>query len=163
MNPSLNSTNTSESDPSEINVDWEPQAWVYFLWVAVGHHVYCKIGYSKSPGSRYRQILGGLPEQPFKMHLLPCLSVRQAQLFEALLHDLLKNYKTRGEWFTHPNVKHFSDVLQSKVQVIFDLFDSFGYEPDSETIDLDGLRPVLYENGFVSHLYDPSESEGVGE
>ena len=97
------------------------------------------------------------------MHLLPCLSVRQAQLFEALLHDLLKNHKTRGEWFTHPNVKHFSDVLQSKVQVIFDLFDSFGYEPDSETIDLEGLRPVLYENGFVSHLYDPSEGDGVGE
>ena len=51
-----------------------------------------------------------------------------------------------------------------KLQEIFDLFRTFGYEPDFDKIDLDGLRPVLYENGYVSHLSDPSaESDGEGE
>ena len=124
--------------------------------------VHCKIGYSTNPASRYSQIVTSMPERPFRMHLLYCLSPKQARLFEAMLHEHLKDYRARGGWFSHPNVKHFSEVLRSKMQVIFDLFDSFGYEPDSEIIDLDGLRPVLYENGYVSHLSDPSESDGEG-
>ncbi len=88
--------------------------------------------------------------------MLYCLNVEQAQLFEAMLHEHLKNYKARGEWFTHPNVKHFNKALGSKVQEIFNLFRTFGYEPYLEWLDLDGYRPVLYKNGYVSHLSDPS-------
>lgn len=157
------------TDPSEQNnpgtrYDWEPQAWVYLIWIVMGNRVYCKIGYSTNPASRYSQIITGMPERPFQMHLLYCLNPKQAQLFEAMLHEHLKDYRARGEWFTHPNVKHLNKALGSKVQEIFDLFRTFGYEPYLEQLDLDGYRPVLYKNGYVSHLSDPSaRGDGEGE
>lgn len=162
MKSSQKLTDTSEQSHREIKYSWDPQAWVYLVWVVVGHRVYCKIGYSKHPGSRFSQILAGIPEQPFRMHLLCCLSVEQARLFETMLHEHLKDYRARGEWFTHLNVKHLGKKLGSKVQEIFDLFRVFGYEPCLEQIDLDGFRPVLYENGYISHLSD-SAAKGDGE
>lgn len=163
MKSSPKLTDPPEQNDLEPKKDWEPQAWVYLIWVVMGYRVYCKIGYSKNPGSRYSQIITGMPERPFRMHLLSCLSVEQAQLFEVMLHEHLKDYKARGEWFTHPNVRHFHKALNSKLQEIFDLFHTFGYEPDFERIDLDGYRPVLHANGYVSHVSDPSVESGEGE
>jgi hypothetical protein len=133
---------------------WEPEAWVYFIWIVLGYQVYCKIGYSKAPFSRYNQLIVGIPEQPFRIHLLPCLSVEQAKLFERMFHEHLKGYRTRGEWFSHPNVRHFSKVLRFKMREALTLFHTFGYETEVERIDLSGDRPVLYKNGFVSHVVE---------
>ena len=40
MNPSPNPTDTSGLDHREINYGWELQAWVCFVWVAVGYRAY---------------------------------------------------------------------------------------------------------------------------
>ena len=113
--------------PESKEEDWIPVAWVYFLWVVLDRHVYCKIGYSKCPSSRLNQLMAGIPEEPFRIHLLPCLSVVQAKLFEGMFHDYLRKYQTRGGWFTHPNVRHWTKALQFKLREILTLFNTFGY------------------------------------
>lgn len=131
---------------------WEPEAWIYFIWIVVGFQVYCKIGHSTNPASRYKQLLTGIPERPYRIHLLSCLSLEQAKLFERMFHDHLRGYKSRGEWFTHTNAKHLHKVLHRKMSEIFTLFHTFGHQAELERIELDGDRPVLHSNGIVSHV-----------
>ena len=137
--------------------DWEPEAWVYFIWLVFGNRLYCKIGYSIDPISRYHQLIAGMPEQPFRIHLLSCLSVKQAKVFESMLHDHLHFCRTRGEWFLHANAKQFHKILKSKLDEIATLFYTFGYEPEFERIELDGDRPVLYQNGYISHVINGND------
>ncbi len=131
---------------------WDPGAWVYFLWIAFGSRVYCKIGYSTNPASRFAQIATGFPERPYRVHLLPCLTIEQAKIVESILHDRLAQYRTRGEWFSHPRVTHLDKVLVSEVERIMALFHSFGYKVYVETIYLDGPKPVLNNSGYVSQI-----------
>lgn len=145
------------SEGGDANEGWEPEAWVYFIWIVFGNRLYCKIGYSIDPISRYHQLIAGMPEQPFRIHLLSCLSVEQAKLFERMLHDYLHFCRTRGEWFSHTNAKHFSKILKSKLDEIARLFYTFGYEPEFERIELDGDRPVLYQNGYISHVINGNQ------
>ncbi len=58
---------------------WQTGAWVYCVWITFGSRVYCKIGYSTNPASRFAQIATGFPERPYLIHLLPCLFVTQTQ------------------------------------------------------------------------------------
>lgn len=139
---------------------WEAEAWVYFIWVVVGNRVYLKIGYSTNPASRYNQLITGIPEQPYCIHLLACLNAKQAQLFERMLHGYLDGYRARGEWFTHANVKHLHTVLRTKVWEILSLFRTFGYKPNLKKIDLDGYYPVLSESGYILRLVDPAAKDG---
>lgn len=139
-------------DKKSLESGWEPQAWVYFIWAVIGHQVYCKIGYSTNPVSRYAQLITGIPERPYRVHLLSCLTPTQAKLFERLFHEHLQDYRSRGEWFTHANAKHLYKVLHSKMSDIFMLFRTFGYQTELERIEMDGDRPVLFPNGFVSHV-----------
>ncbi|HRQ42411.1 MAG TPA: GIY-YIG nuclease family protein [Chloroflexota bacterium] len=166
MGPSPEIPEPSEYDDvdyKEGDDEWEAEAWVYFIWVVMGFRVYLKIGYSSNPASRYNQLITGIPERPYTIHLLACLNVKQARLFEGMLHEHLKDYRARGEWFTHSNVKHLHRVLRAKVWDILSLFRTFGYTPDLKRIDLDGFRPVLRENGYISHLVDPAtEDDGEG-
>ena len=139
--------------PSEDKEDgWEPEAWVYFIWIVLGFQVYCKIGHSINPASRYRQLLTGIPERPYRIHLLPCLSAGQARLFEGMFHAHMQNYRARGEWFTHRNTGHLHKMMHNKMSEIFALFRTFGYQVELERIELDGDRPVFHANGFVSRV-----------
>ena len=131
---------------------WNLEAWVYFIWITLGSRVYCKIGYSTNPASRFVQIATGFPERPYRIHLLPCLTVEQAKVIERILHDHLAQYRTRGEWFSHPNVTHLDKVMVSKVEQIMALFRSFGYEVFVQIIRLDGPKPVLNSSGYVSRV-----------
>ncbi|MBE2220377.1 MAG: GIY-YIG nuclease family protein [Anaerolineae bacterium] len=156
------SNDTPEQNDHEKS-KWEPEAWLYFIWIVLGFRVYCKIGYSTNPASRYNQLITGIPERPYRIHLLPCLTVEQAKLFESMFHDHLQNYRTRGEWFSHPNARHLSKMMHIKMSEIFALFHTFGYQTELERIDLDGDRPVFHANGFVSHVVDsdlPTEHDG---
>lgn len=153
---------SDEKDEQEelLNDDWEPKAWVYFIWLVLGNRLYCKIGQSVDPISRYQQLVAGMPEQPYAIQLLSCLCAEQAKLFERMLHDHFQFYRTRGEWFSHANAKHFYGVLQDKLEEIYTLFFTFGYQPEFETIELDGDRPVLYHNGFISHVTADNAIDG---
>lgn len=147
-----------EHDNPEYEDDndaWEAGAWVYFIWVVIGYRVYVKIGYSSNPASRYNQLITGIPERPYRIHLLPCLNVEQARLFEGMFHEHLNDYRARGEWFTHPNFKHLRRVVRTKMREIITLFRTFGYEINLVSRELDGYRPVIRENGYISHLIDP--------
>ena len=142
---------------------WVPEAWVYFIWIVLGFQIYCKIGYSTNPPSRYKQLLTGMPERPYRIHLLPCLSVGQARLLESMFHAHLQSYRARGEWFTHPNAGHLHKMMHSKMSEIFGLFRTFGYRAKLEKIELDGDRPVFHANGIVSHVTKPdAENDKVG-
>lgn len=132
--------------------EWQAQAWVYFIWVVVGFRVYCKVGCSSDPGVRLQQLQSGLPEEPFRMHLMPCLNLQQARLFERIFHAHLKEFRTRGDWFTDSNVKRLSRVISVKMREVLLLFESFEYESDIVQIDLGGKYPVLYRNGFVRDI-----------
>lgn len=151
-----------EKDEREelLNDEWEPKAWVYFIWLVIDNRLYCKIGQSVDPISRYQQFVAGMPKQPFAIQLLSCLSVEQARLFERMLHDHFYFCRTRGEWFSHANVKHFYKVLQDKLEEIYTIFYTFGYQPDFETIGLDGDRPVLHHNGYISHVTAGKDADG---
>ena len=130
---------------------WTPEAWVYFIWVVIGHRVYCKIGYSADPVARLSQITGGIPERPFQIYLLPCLDVEQAKVFESMLHSHLQKVRAKGEWFSHNNVKHLYRTIGAEVEMLLALFKTFGYETELQQIDLRGRQPVLYDNGIFSH------------
>lgn len=153
---------SDEKDEQEelLNDDWEPKAWVYFVWIVIGNRLYCKIWQSVDRISRYQQLVAGMPERPNRIHLLSCLSVEQAKLFESMLHDHLHFCRTRGEWFSHTNAKHFHRVLQDKLEEIYTLFYTFGYQPEFERIELDGDRPVLHHNGYISHVTAGKDIDG---
>lgn len=145
----------SSKHPSEGDIakgGWEPEAWVYFIWIVLGFKVYCKIGHSTNPASRYKQLITGIPERPYRIHLLPCLTVEQARLFERMFHQHMQDYQSRGEWFTHVNARHLHKLLRGKMQEIVALFRTFGYRANLEKIELDGDRPVFHPNGIVSHI-----------
>lgn len=149
----------NEKQEELINDDWEPKAWVYFVWLVIGNRLYCKIGQSLDPINRYHQLVSGMPEQPYRIHLLYCLSAEQAKLFERTFHDHLHFCRTRGDWFSHANAKHFYRMLQDKLEEIYTLFYTFGYQPEFETIELDGDRPVLYHNGYISHVTADNDTD----
>lgn len=151
MDSSAQQNETSNVPEHEDDV-WEPQAWVYILWVAMGNRVFCKIGYSADPSSRLGQIIGGIPEQPFRIYLLPCLTIEQAKVFESMLHSHLQKYRTKGEWFSHTNAKHLYRIIGAEVRALIVVFRTFGYENDLRQIDLDGKRPVLYDNGLIFYI-----------
>ncbi|MFQ5433528.1 MAG: GIY-YIG nuclease family protein [Anaerolineae bacterium] len=149
--------NSTKQQGSEGHIEheshhWQTQAWVYFVWIAFGSRVYCKIGYSTNSASRFAQIATGFPERPYRIHLLPCLSAEQAKVVESIPHDHAAQYKTRGEWFSHANVTYLDKVLVSKVKQIMLLFRSFGYEVSVKTIHLDGPKPILNSRGYVSQV-----------
>lgn len=142
-------------DPGEdgnTKDDWNPEAWVYFIWIVLGFQVYCKIGHSTNPASRYKQLITGIPERPYRIHLLPCLTVKQAKLVERMFHAHMRDCQSRGEWFTHINASHLHKLLRSKMQEIISLFHTFGYRAELKKIELEGDRPALYPNGIVSHV-----------
>ncbi|GIK53422.1 MAG: hypothetical protein BroJett014_23950 [Planctomycetota bacterium] len=145
-------TKDAPAQDEQESGDWQPEAWVYFIWIVLGFQVYCKIGHSTNPASRYKQLITGIPERPYCVHLLSCLTAEQARLFEGMFHEHLQNYRTRGEWFSHPNAKHLHKVMHVKMSQIFALFRTFGYRAKLERIVLDGDRPVLHANGLVSHV-----------
>lgn len=143
---------TTNNLETSVNDEWEPKAWVYFIWLVLSNHIYCKVGHSVDPMSRYQQIAAGMPEQPYRMHVLSCFSQEQARLFESMFHSHLDEYRSRGEWFSHANAKHLHKVIQQKIEEIATLFFTFGYQPELEAIELGGYQPVLYPNGFISHV-----------
>ena len=145
------------SEGGDSKVGWEPEAWVYFIWIVLGFQVYCKIGHSTNPASRYKQLITGIPERPYRIHLLPCLTVEQARLFERMFHQHMQDYQSRGEWFTHVNARHLHKALRSKMQEIVALFHTFGYRANLERIELEGDRPVFHPNGIVSHIVRSAE------
>ena len=145
------------SEGGDAKDGWEPEAWVYFIWIVLGFQVYCKIGHSTNPASRYKQLITGIPERPYRIHLLPCLTVEQARLFERMFHQHMQDYQSRGEWFTHVNAKHLHKVLRGRMQEIVTLFRTFGYQVRLEKIELDGDRPVFHPNGIVSHIVRSAE------
>ena len=149
--------NNNEEDEEPFDDQWEPEAWVYYIWLVVGNRVYFKIGRSVNPLSRYEQLVAGMPEEPYELHLLACLNEKQASIFERMLHQHLEYYKTRGEWFSHANVKHLQRVLEHKLEEILFLFYTFGFKPHFEKILLSGHRPVLHQNGFLSHVISTKE------
>ncbi len=140
-----------ENDPEEY---WTAKAWVYFIWVVMGRQVYCKIGYSKNPGSRIDQIIAGIPEQPYYTHMLPCLSAEQARLFERMFHTHLHSFRSKsdGEWFTDPNAKRLYNAVSNKMDEIFSIFHTFDYEIDLKKVEMDGPLPLLRSDGFISPL-----------
>ena len=118
---------------------WTAKAWVYFVWVAIEQRVYCKVGHSTNPKSRYQKLVTGLPERPFQFDLLPCLTLRQAQYLEWFVHDRLYEYRTNSEWFSHTNTKHFQKTVTHIINEIVFLFYTFSYELIIESIDLEEL------------------------
>ena len=139
--------------------NWEPEAWVYFIWLVVGDRVYFKVGKSVDPFSRLDQLLAGMPEEPYRTHHLPCLTEEQAVLFERMFHQQLAPYRTRGEWYSHANVKHLYGALYEKLEEILTLFYTFGYQPYFETIHLKGNYPVLHQNGFLDYVRERAGSD----
>ena len=159
----MNSINQN-AEPDEQNEgnfieNWEPEAWVYFIWLAVGDRVYLKVGRSVNPSSRLDQLLAGMPEEPFQAHHLACLMEDQAILFERIFHELLSPYRTRGEWFSHANVKHLYAILYEKLEELLTLFYTFGYKPYFETIPLKGDHPMLHQNGFLDYISSRAGSD----
>jgi hypothetical protein len=74
-------TKDAPAQDEQESGDWQPEAWVYFIWIVLGFQVYCKIGHSTNPASRYKRLITGIPGQPYCVHLLSCLTAEQARLF----------------------------------------------------------------------------------
>lgn len=146
-----------------LDEQWEAQAWLYVIWVVIGQRIYCKFGYSTRPRSRYTQLITSIPEKPFIMDMIPCLSVGQAKLLERMLHERLKNYRARGEWFTHVNARQFAGLVTYLENQILDLFRSFGFAVDADRIELGGPRPILNNRGYITHLEETAENDGEEE
>lgn len=58
----------------------------------------CKIGLSKSPESRLKQLQTGHPDK-LKIHYLREIDESKVYEMEKLIHDTLKFYKERNKWF----------------------------------------------------------------
>lgn len=144
----------SSHDPELGDAVWTPQTWVYAVWVVMGNRLFCKIGYSTNPSSRFGQIIGGIPERPFRIHLLPCLNVTQAKVFEAMLHNNLRKFRTKGEWFAHHNAKHLYQKVADEMGGLLALFESFGHDNDFQQINLDGKQPIVRSNGLIAFTSD---------
>jgi hypothetical protein len=39
-------TKDAPAQDEQESGDWQPEAWVYFIWIVLGFQVYCKIGHS---------------------------------------------------------------------------------------------------------------------
>lgn len=146
-----------DQDEEPFNDQWDPEAWVYFIWLVAGNRVYLKVGRSVNPLNRYEQLAAGMPEEPYELHLLACLNEEQASIFERMIHRHLDYFKTRGEWFSHANVKHLKGVLENKLEELLMLFYTFGFKPHFEKIMLNGHHPILHQNGFLSHVIAAKE------
>jgi hypothetical protein len=120
-----------------------------FLWMVIGRRVCCKIGCSANPNARIKLIISGLPERPFRIQLLPCLSMEQALLFERIFQIRLRCVRAKGEWFTHSNALRLSRLVMETIEEAVSVFETFGYETNVALFDLGGTRPLLSVNGFV--------------
>lgn len=136
----------------------KPKAWVYFVWVVIGKQVHCKIGQSINPSERISQVTSAIPQIPFFIQLLPCLNLEQARLFEGMLHKHLNDYraKRKSEWFTDPNLNRLSNQIRTKVNEIITLANSFGYDIQMQGVERSGPYPVLYPNGYIDYVVDPT-------
>lgn len=136
----------------------QPKAWVYFVWVVVEKQVHCKVGQSTNPSERISQVVSAIPQIPFYIQLLPCLNLEQARLFEGMLHKHLNDFraKQKSEWFTDPNLNRLSVQIRAKVNEMLALANSFGYVIQLQGIERAGPYPVLYPNGYVDYVVDPT-------
>lgn len=137
-----------------------PKAWVYFVWVVMVKQVHCKIGLSSNPPERISQVVGAIPYVPFYLQLLPCLDVKQAGLFEGMLHERLNDFrvKQKSEWFTDPNLIRLATQIRAKVNEILNLAQSFGYYIQLQGIERSGPYPVLHPNGYIACVVDPAKA-----
>lgn len=58
-----------------------------------------KIGISKNPQKRLKQLQTGHSEKLFIHYKLKCSNKQEAKKFEQRIHKNLKHLKTQGEWF----------------------------------------------------------------
>jgi len=83
-------------DPSWLNPPLDKDGYIYLLAGREDGTGYYKIGRTKNPDSRIRQ-LGILLPYPVELeHLIPCENTRSA---EKALHNAFAPRRTNGEWF----------------------------------------------------------------
>lgn len=73
--------------------------YVYMLLCQDGSTIHAKIGRAHDPIKRARALIVGCPIEPGVLAVCELPSRSTAQRAEAALHHLLKDWRTRGEWF----------------------------------------------------------------
>jgi hypothetical protein len=98
--------------------------FVYILSLDKNPNV-CKIGISKNPTQRVKNLQTGSPEKIIVFRAWSFDQMRDARKYEAIMHVALLDYKKFGEWFSvSPN--QASALFMSIFQMIHDK----DYEPE---------------------------------
>lgn len=83
-----------------------------FLYVIGPMNGPYKIGYSKTPNKRAKQLQTG-HQEPLIVHYTSSVDIKQAKIFESLIHKNLVYSKIRGEWFDTT-----IDIAKSEIEFV---------------------------------------------
>lgn len=73
--------------------------YVYFIWEVDPKNRHFKIGYSKRPDKRVKQLQTGHPKKLGLFGALEFDTEKEARAQEKMLHVSYGHHRTKGEWF----------------------------------------------------------------
>lgn len=73
---------------------------VYYLYVIGNNDKLQKIGFSKDPSKRLKELQTGNPEQLYLHHSVDCGNIKKVRDMEKRVHLELSYKKLKGEWFS---------------------------------------------------------------